>query len=234
MKSLFIIALACFSLEAVSLHAQEPAKSENKKARLRCFADLGERGGKTTYSLAYTNSKTKPGDAPKTVFTRINGGFCSSMGIESMVISAGVCTFTLSEDGGQSVHLSEKLEADTMYSLLAVLDGGRPVLRLVREFPLVDAEQPGVVIHNLKSEKSLDLSIGTDASVRIPFSLEKSYFLPSTQITGPLAVHYLSERGLQRERSIDYSGSGRMIGVFLRNSYGQISFFTFPTELPKD
>lgn len=231
----------------MSAFAQAPTpEAEQPKAGtafVRCFADLGERQGKLTYTLSCTSPQgSKPGAPPAIIFDKVNGGRSSNVGFGAMPFAAGAYTFTLAADtGGGSDRVSGNLEPDGIYTLLAVLDGQRPVLRLIREYPIADAKnpespiikQPGIVVHNLKADVPLVIQVGDTSPVIVPFSKEQSFFLSGGQITGPVVAEYPSERKSARRRQIAYESGSRLVAVFLRNGYGTPSIVTFPAEPDK-
>lgn len=229
---------AVWMVLAASAFAQAPTPEEEKPkdgtSYFRCFGELGERGGKVTYSLAYTKPKAKAGDPPKQLFNGINGGYCSTPGLSAIPTPSGRYTFTLAtEGGGGKATLSEVLEPDAMYSLLATLEGTRPVLRLVREFPLLDKEPPGLTVHNLLPNVPLEFKIGEGAPFPVPYATGKSFFLPGVQITGPITAEFLSARGTTRRRTVEYLAGTKQIAVFFRNGFGQTTLSVFPAEPDK-
>ena len=231
-----LTALAIWLAPGINALAQSPTPEQEKDGTsyLRCFGELGERLGKVTYSLTYTKPKAKAGDPPGQLFAGVNGGYCSVIGTRAVSVPSGRYTFVLSVDGsGTKETLSAVLEPDALYSLLATVEGTRPKLRLVREYPLADKEAPGLVVHNILTNVPLVFKIGDGTPLTIPYSADRAFFLPATQITGPLSAEFPSVRGTPRTRTLEYSTGTKQIAVFYRNGFGQRTLSVFPAKPDK-
>ncbi len=199
---------------------------------LRCFAELGTRGGAESFSLSLTGPETKEGVVSRQLFANLNGGFASNPGHGAIILPAGPYEFRLEQNnGGPAKNITAVLEADAMYSLLATKSNGQMNLRLVKEHPLAEGERQGVVVHHLLGDTQLILLAGDHIPFSVPSNATTSHVIPASQFAdGPASLTFASERKTERTRELNYQGTGRLITVFMRNGYGQTTLIELPSE----
>lgn len=222
--------LTTMLLFRVSLGA-EAETNGREMAYLRCFGQLGERGGSETYTLRYRATDASPEESAASLFEKFAGGFSSNSGHGFIQIPAGHYQFRISNDsrgGGETVSL--ELEPGASYTLLATEKDGNGRLRLFKEFPREAEQGPVATIYHLLGEVPLLAQVGDGAqpiriSSSVPFQISEEVLRSK-----PLSLIYSSERGRQRTREIPSFGDDGTIAVFLRNGYGQSSVVVFPAK----
>ena len=240
MLLLAIFYSACALPSLMAQAPEDPEESPNKAAIawVRSWAVLGDVHSTDSYSLSYKVAKAQPEDPEKWfVFSGIRGCYRSGYSKGYFTLPAGKCKFTLLRDGddlSKGVVVEEDFQKGTAYTLLAVIDEGVPVLRLIPEFPTLP-EEDGIYIYNLIDESPLSIQLGEGAPVSIPYSVKApSVMRASKTPAGPLTFLYQSKRKSEIQTKVTYSGSGRYSVVFMRNDASRPTVFAYPSEPDKD
>lgn len=204
---------------------------------LRIWTVLGDLQSPDAYTLVREPEKPKEGEEKHVVFTGLKGCYRSGYGAGYEDLAAGKYRYTLlrGDSPGSTVDQAELvLQKDASYTLLAVLDQGVPKLRLVQEYP-TPPELDGIYVFNLLSDPPLQVQIGEAAPRTIPYSTTQPFVIPAAQVrNSSITFIYPTRRKTSVRKQADYSGSGRMSAVFMRNNYSRPSIFVYPSAPSQD
>lgn len=225
------------------LNAQEPDGSDEavKKedvAWVRSWAVLGDARSADRYTLTYEPGRVKAGDPDKWfVFSSIRGCHRSGYSKGFFAIPAGKCKFSLVRDGddpSRAVVVEEDFKQGAAYTLLSVIEGGAPVMRLIPEYP-TPPEDDGIYIYNLIDESPLSVQVGEGSRLAVPYSVKAPAVVPVAKAAGETVTFiYQSKRKTEVRTNVAYDGKGRLSVVFMRNDSSRPTVFAYPSEPDKE
>jgi len=237
MKCVFVSMCSMASLQAQDAELTPRQTGTKKFAYVRAWAVLGDMASKDTFSL-WDISEMSDGNEPKKtiVFSGVKGCRRTGYGFSYSRTTAGKRKFVLVRDTPVPTTVDEveaEIEGEAAFSILAILDGGLPKLRLIPEHP-APPEQDGIYVYKLLMQAPLYLQIGDKAPIAVSYSGTQPLVLVASQLMGqPVALIYYSKKQAEIRQEIDYVGKGRVSAVFMRNSYSKPCVFIYPSEPDK-